>query len=82
MILWVVIGFASFFLGVFGFAQIIGSCQNLKANKGYWITIILWSAILAGGFFLVRSVSHSNLSALYIGYAVSFVIMLGQGKIH
>ncbi len=82
-ILFVVVLFASFFVGVFGFSQIIGSLQNLK-TRGLGpsaITITLWVAILVGSFFLMKKIVPSESTAFFIGMAASFIAVLSQGKI-
>lgn len=78
MVLFIIILAVSYILGLFGFAQIIGSIQNARA-RGFMtvITIVSWVAILFGGYYLV---AHFFTSAkpLFIGYAVAFVSLLGK----
>ncbi len=74
---------ASFFVGVFGFSQIIGSLQNVK-TRGIGLslfTITLWAAILVGTFFLMKKFIPDEAIAYYIGMGVSFVVVLAQGRI-
>lgn len=74
---------AAYVVGVFGFAQIVGSLQNVRA-RGIGMTlftIILWSAILAGGWFLMHTFAPSHSVAYYIATGVSLVQILGAGKI-
>ncbi len=69
------VGLLSWFIGLFGFAQIIGSIQNIGNRKWYltvW-TITLWTVILIGCFFLVKHYLDSNLISLYIGYGISLI---------
>lgn len=71
----------AFAVGVFGFSQIIGSLQNLHSRPGLLGTMILWTVILcAGAFFVVSNFPEEKL-AMIIGYAASFVTVLGQGKV-
>ncbi len=83
IILFIVVLAVSFFVGVFGFAQIIGSLQNLGV-RGIGIslfTIILWAAILAGSFYLMKRIVPDEALAYYIGMGASLVSVLMQGKI-
>lgn len=74
---------ASFFVGVFGFSQIIGSLQNVK-TRGLGLTLfttILWAAILVGSFFLMKRFIPNQATAYYIGMGISLIAVLAQGKI-
>ena len=82
-ILFIVVLAVSFFVGVFGFSQIIGSLQNIRV-RGIGLslfTIILWGGILASTFLLMKRFFPDNALAYYIGMGVSFVSVLTQGKI-
>lgn len=72
----------SWFLGVFGWAQIIGGIQNLKTRgKMMMFTIVLWAVILVGASLLVNTFLHSYIVVWIIGVAISLVMVLRQGKI-
>lgn len=74
--------FVSFLIGTFGFAQIVGSIQNIKTNKFGFITIIIWIALLIGSYLLMKRFVPNNSTAYYIGMVGSLIAILGQGKIH
>ena len=81
--LFIIVLAVSFFIGVFGFSQIIGSLQNIK-NRGIGLslfTIILWCGILAATFFIKNRFFPDNSTAYYIGMGASLVAVLMQGKI-
>lgn len=72
----------SWLVGVFGWAQIIGSFQNLKTRgPKMFITIIIWLAILGLSFWLVIRFLPSDIWAWVIGMIISFLQVLRQGKI-
>lgn len=77
-----VVGFISFIIGVFGFAQVTGSirCAKIRGPAMTAITLLIWGAILLAVFFIARHFFEKYLVALYIGYAISFVLTLGSGK--
>ena len=79
--MFVVVAVLSFVVGVIGFSQIIGAVQNLSVRPNLLLPMILWAAILAGGFFLERHLFPDDLLPLLIGYGASFVIVLFQGRI-
>lgn len=80
MIKFIIIAAIAWLVGVFGWAQIIGSLQNLDERKGLLFTLILWAAIM-GGFALVAISKFNSIGALALGYAVSFIQVKGQGNI-
>lgn len=41
----------SWVIGVVGWAQIIGSIQNIRVRPNLIIAIIIWGIIIAGSFF-------------------------------
>jgi uncharacterized membrane protein YidH (DUF202 family) len=75
------IGLASFFLGIWGWAQVIGSIQNIRKRPSLIISLLLWLAILFGGYLVVAKLLAGYLTALYVGYGISLVVILFQGKI-
>ena len=81
--LFIVVAFFAWFVGVWGFAQIIGSLQNIKMRGigKTLFTIIVWAAILAAGWFLMHSFTPNQSLAYYIGTGVAFLQILLSGKI-
>ena len=79
----IIVLIASFAVGVFSFSQIIGSLQNISTRgAGLSVfTIVLWGAILAGSFFLMKNLVPGQSAAYYIGMAVSLISVLSSGKI-
>ncbi len=83
ILIMVLVGVGAYILGVFGFAQIVGSLQNVR-TRGIGITlftIILWSAILVGGWFLMHTFAPSHSVIYYIATGVSLIQILGAGRI-
>lgn len=78
-VLWFVVLSLSFVVGVFGFCQIIGSIQTRQ--RAFLLTILIWGAILVGGYFLVRRFLPDQMIALYVGYGISLFKALTSGKI-
>ena len=80
MIKTVLAAICSLFLGLFGWAQIIGSIQNLSSRKSLLFTLILWIIIMIGcGIFFFTWMNASI--GLVIGYVVSLLMVLSSGKI-
>lgn len=77
--LFIVVAVVAFVVGIFGFAQIIGSLRSRQKN--FLLPIIIWLAILVGEFFLARLIVINYMNAFYIGTGIAFVIMLLQKKI-
>ena len=73
-----VLGFISFFVGVFGFSQIIGSIQHIKTRKVSHtiITIVLWTVILMGYYFGFNNFFSSFMRFFYGGFIISFLASL------
>ena len=77
--LFIVVAIVAFVVGIFGFAQIIGSLRTKQKN--FLLPIIIWLAILVGEFFLARLIVINYMNAFYIGTGIAFVIILLQKKI-
>ena len=77
--LFIVVAVVAFVVGIFGFAQIIGSLRTRQKN--FLLPIIIWLAILVGEFFLARLIVINYMNAFYIGTGIAFVIILLQKKI-
>jgi len=73
----------AFTIGTFGFAQIIGSLQNLKTRPplASFLTIAIWIAILAASYFLMKWLVPKEATVYYIAMGLSFVVILSKGKI-
>lgn len=83
IVVMILVGIGAYILGVFGFAQIIGSIQNVH-GRGIGLTlftIILWSAILVGGWFLMHTFAPAHSVIYYIATGVSLIQILGAGRI-
>ena len=80
----ILVGIAGWVIGLFGWAQIIGSIQH-AAERGAtktFITIVLWIVILAvfaGLFWKVFLTDY--ITAFLIGYAISLVMILMHGNV-
>ncbi len=83
LVLFIVILVASWFIGLYGWAQIIGSIQNAKSRGTQMtlLTILIWGAIIIGSFFLVWHFSSNNVIAWVIGIVFALVQTLRAGKI-
>lgn len=79
LLVFAAIGWGSYLLGVWGWAQIVGSIQQFKLWRLF--TIILWAAILFGGWYACQRWRNEDIIALYIGYALSLFHILRAGKI-
>ncbi len=68
----------SFLIGAFGFPQIVGTLKYFRSFRTVQAlyTIILWLAILGFYFFAVIKWLFVYKIALYIGFAVSFLMSL------
>ena len=80
MLKFVLVAAAAWLLGVFGWSQIIGSLQNMKAQKGLAFTLVLWVVLLAVGAYVAIAVFSSTWS-LVIGYAIALLQTFAAGKI-
>ena len=82
-LLFIVTGVVAYLLGAFGWAQIIGSLQNVKTRGAGMtlFTVIFWAAILVGSYFLMRAVVPGEKIAYFLGLAISLVLVLRSGKI-
>ena len=77
------VGIGAYVLGLFGFAQIIGSLQNIS-RRGIALTlftIVLWLLILIGGWFLMHTFAPSHRIIYYIATGISLLQILSAGKI-
>ncbi len=68
----------SLFLGAFGFPQIVGTIKYFKSFSfvSAIITVLIWLAILGFAAFAVINWLNDYKVALYIGYAISFLMSL------
>lgn len=75
----IVVGFVSWFIGLFAFAQIVGSLRTRQ--KKFIITIMLWLVVLAVEFLLVKIIVPDYIKVFYIGSGISFLVIVFQKKI-
>ena len=80
MVKFLIVAVVAWIIGVFGWAQIIGSLQNIKERSGLVITMILWIAIMGVAAFLAVA-KLGKLWSLIIGYGISFFQVIRSGKI-
>ena len=78
-----VVLFVAWISGVFGFAQIIGSLQNLRMRGAAMsaFTIILWALILGAICFVAHHFFFPYRIAYYVGTGISFIQVLCSGRI-
>lgn len=82
-ILFLLVAFFSFVIGTLGFAQIIGSLQNIKL-RGIGMTlftIILWGIILVGEWMLLMNFLPDYKIPYYAATVISLLLVLGSGKV-
>lgn len=77
-----VILFISWIIGIWGWAQIIGGLQNLK-SRGFimLVTIMIWLLIIGLTLLLVLKFFNSYILAWIIGMAISFLRIITSGRI-
>lgn len=79
--LYAIVGIVSWIVAVIGFAQIIGSLQNLRSNSKLWFTLIIWIALIAGSYFLMKAIVPEYKIAYFIGMGIGLLQILFSGKI-
>ena len=80
MLKFIIVAVIAWFVGVLGWAQIIGSIQNLGIRKNLLFTLMLWIIIMvAGAYFAIAT--FNSVWALVAGYGISFVQIIRSGKI-
>ena len=80
MLVFIIILVIAWFMGVWGWSQVIGSLQNISAKPSLAITFIVWLAIL-GVLAYIAIPKFSGTIPLLIGYAVALLQVLFSGKI-
>ena len=80
MIKFVIIAAIAWLVGVLGWAQTIGSIQNIRTRKNLLFTLILWIIIMVSGAYFAIT-TFDSMWALVVGYAISFVQIIRSGKI-
>ena len=83
MLLTLLVFAASWFIGIWAFAQIIGTLQNLRAfgpirSVGL---LVLWVGILCLFYWLVSRFIPRGINGLYFGFIISLVMILFSGRI-
>lgn len=83
VILHILVGYGAFMAGTFGFAQIVGSLQNLKSRgmKLTIFTIALHTCLLGVLAFLVLRFIPQYKTFFLVGYIISLIAILRAGKI-
>lgn len=83
IVLFVAVAAVAYMAGVFGFAQIIGSLQNIRTRGAglTLFTVCFWAAILLAVGFLVHRFFYPQRIAYYIVTVISFLQILLAGKI-
>ena len=76
----IIIAVAAWLIGVLGWAQIIGSIQNISRRKELWLPLLLWSIIMASAAYFAIT-KFDGLIPLLIGYVISFISIITQGRI-
>ena len=80
MVKFILIAVIAWLVGVFGWAQIIGSIQNLRVRKNLLFTLILWAIIMSvAAYFAIAT--FNGLWALVVGYSISFIQIISSGKV-
>ena len=76
ILLFALIFFIAWLLGVFGFCQIVGTLKYFTSfsTVSALSTIILWLVILGLAAFAVIKWLPDQAPALYIGYGISFLL--------
>lgn len=80
MLKFIIIAAIAWIVGVFGWAQVIGSVQNIKERPNLWSPLILWAVILLVVAYIVVT-KFAGLMPLAIGYIISLIQILSSGKI-
>ena len=82
VVIFILVAIGAWLIGVFGWAQIIGSLQNLKIRVARMLLpLLLWLGIIVGTFFLVFKLLPTKIWAWVIGMGISLIQVLLQGKI-
>lgn len=80
MLQFVIIAAVCWMIGVWGWAQIVGSLQNIAVRKNLIFTMILWIVVMGlGAYFAVMK--FNGLVPMLVGYGISLVQILGSGRI-
>ncbi len=79
MFVMIIAAFVAWVIGVWGWAQILGSLQNMGQRGGLFFTLVLWIAIMGGGLYLASGLGY--LVPFLVGYALSFIQVSRTGRI-
>lgn len=74
------VGLVAYFIGVWGFCQVVGSIRaaKIRGAKLTAFTTIIWLAILGGVAALVHALLYQHRIAYYIGTGISLISALGS----
>ena len=78
-LLFIAVYAATTIIGAVGWPQIVGSIRQFYPARLF--TIVLWLAILGGGWYLCNHFFPSQIIALCIGYGITLVLTLREDKI-
>ena len=72
-----------YFFTMFGFCQIVGSIQNryLRSAGMTFATILIWTILLAVGYFVIANYFSTKLTIYYIALGVGFITSITSGRI-
>ena len=73
----------AFFIGIWGFAQIVGTFQNLGVFRPSYSAylLVIWTIILSAVYFLLKHFIPSAIGGTNWGYIISLIVILCSGRI-
>ena len=79
----IVVGYLTYFLGLFGWTQIVGSIQKWKVRgaKASMMTITLWTVIFAAVTLVIVKWLPDYRWPYKIGMGIALILILGAGEI-
>lgn len=82
ILIFILITIATWFIGVFGFCQIIGSIQyvRVRAIPLTLFTVLFWVSVLGIITTIILMFLNTYKVALFIGYIVALLMSLSAGK--
>ena len=80
----IVFTFAGYYVGIWGWAQIIGSIQQFRNRgaKASFATILIWVVLIGAATAIVYFFLLKYLIAYLVGLGIGLVHILLSGKIH
>lgn len=80
MLKFILIAVVAYVVGVIGWAQFVGSLQNIRKAKKFAVPLVLWAIILTVGAYVAIYV-FDDAWALAVGYGISLFQILISGKV-